>query len=292
MPCCKAQRSSKFKVLKSNLWRHLVSSCEPVYYITTWEYNPVLSYHDNYIRNIYVYIYIYIYMFTYLRSGLVGISGAIFSSVPPNCSCICELRLFNLFDHLLLLLHCEEWGCSTSLIFYYYLYQINHYLRSDVLGWSPRHRGQSTRMINLCHFGSRLIILGLFVLGLGSSRTFRSSTDQQCRGADLPALVVEEEVSGAGATLPVKEGSQLQPHHQDRTQLTIRMRSSCRGSWSPLRRLQIKKINRSLSSTSAMIAWSLRSRLGWYRRSWPMQRVPSTCSLKEIRSCPPIRGTM
>ena len=38
---------------------------------------------------------------------------------------------------------------------------------------------------------------------------------------------------------------------------------------------------------SVMIAWSLHSKRGWYRRSWPMRRVLSTCSPKETRSCLP-----
>ena len=67
---------------------------------------------------------------------------------------------------------------------------------------------------------------------------------------------------------------------------------ACRGSWSPLRRLQIWKVNRSLSSTSMMIAWYPRSRHGWHRRSWPARRVESMCSPRGIRSCHPTQGTM
>jgi hypothetical protein len=82
-----------------------------------------------------------IYMFTYLRSGLVGRSGSILSSGPPNCSC--QLR-------------CEVVQPLRS--FFLFISDLSFVLRSDGLGWFPLHWGQSPRMINLCHFGSRLKI--------------------------------------------------------------------------------------------------------------------------------------
>ena len=116
----------------------------------------------------------------------------------------------------------------------------------------------------------------------------RSSTQQPWRDADLLALVVEEEVNGgAGATLLVREGSKLQLSPPDLMQLTNPYEVIMPWFMEPIAETADLEDQSIIVINSVMIAWSLHSKRGWYRRSWPMRRVLSTCSPKETRSCLP-----